>query len=216
MHSMIGLFIALLLAFGSSIECVHAATPSKHVQYKWIDEQGGVHFSDSVPADAVKLGYDVLNSEGLTIRHVERAKTQEELKAAKAEARQKEELRRRADELVRADQQMLAAYPTESDLIHAQKAQIEIIEQNLHGAEINIHSLERSLTDLLSHAAELERNAKPLPPRLAQQISDLRNDIAAQKAFIEEKEKEKVDAAGKFEIELTHYRELLEKVKEQH
>ncbi len=219
MHSMIGWFIALLLASSLLLESVHAATATStagHVHYKWIDEQGGVHFSDSVPADAVKFGYDVLNNEGLTIRHVERAKTPEEIKAAKAEARQKEDVLRRAEEQVRADQQMLAAYPTENDLIRAQKAQLEIVAQNLRGAEINIHSLERNLTDLLSHAAELERSAKPLPPKLTQQISDLRNDIDAQKAFITQKQQEKIDSASKFEAELVHYRELVEKTKDQH
>ncbi len=196
---------------------IHAANPTAtaQVHYKWTDEQGAVHFSDTVPPDSVKFGYDVLNSEGIAIRHVDRARTPEEIKAMQAEARQREEAKRRAADLIKADQQLLAAYPTEGELIRAQKAQIEVIDQNIRGADINIKSQERSLADLLSRAGELERANKPLPAKLAQQIGDMRNDIEKQRAIIQQSQQEKTDSAHKFELELDHYRELVAKAKAQ-
>lgn len=200
---------ALLLAFSDPVAAANAA----HNRYKWKDAEGNVHFADSLPADAAQFGYDIVNSQGLVTKHVDRAKTPEELKAAEQEAKQQAAARHEAEEKNKKDQQMLAAYPSEADLVKAQQAQLDMLDQHILGTRIGIESQEKSLTELLSHAAELDRTGKPVPTTLQQQIETLRLNIEKQKAYAARKQQDKIDTAKNFAAELEHYRELNAKAK---
>lgn len=199
---------ALTLAAGTA--SVTAADKSEHNRYKWKDAEGNLHFDDVLPEEAMRLGYDIVNSYGIIVRHVERLKTAEEIKIDEAEAARKATAKRIADEQAKADQQTLAAYPNEHDLVDAQKAQLAMLDQNIHATEISLQSQEKSLTEMLSHAADLDRNGKPVPTTLQSQIDTLRRNIGQQKDYISGKEQEKLDIAKKFEVELERYRRLHE------
>src|SRR5215813_1491089 len=93
-------------------------------RYKWRDGQGSLHYDDVLPEEALKYGYDIINGSGLVVKHVERARTPEELAADKAAAEKAATAKRLQDDQARKDQQMLAAYPTEKDLQSAQREQL--------------------------------------------------------------------------------------------
>jgi hypothetical protein len=179
-----------------------------HNRYKWKDAQGNLHFDDVLPPEAMQVGYDIVNSQGLIIKHIERAKTAAEQKADEEEATKMALERRVAEDQAKEDQQTLAAYPTEFEFVDAQKAQIAMLDQNIHATEISLQSQEKSLTEMLSHAADLDRTGKPVPATLQSQIDVLRKNIEKQKAYIASRQQEKVDTAKKFETELKRYREL--------
>lgn len=186
----------------------HAAEGGQHNRYKWRDAQGNLHFDDALPVEALQFGYDVVDGRGLTIKHVDRAKTPEELKAEEQAAERRAEEKRAAEEQAKADQQTLAAYPTENELINSQQAQLQMLEQNIAATQASLQSQEKSLTEMLSHAADLDRNGKPVPTTLQSQIDALRRNIEQQKNYIVGKQKEKEDSEKKFAVDLAHYREL--------
>jgi hypothetical protein len=176
--------------------------------YRWKDAQGNLHFDDALPNRALQFGYDIVSSSGMLIRHVPPPKTAEQIKAdAKAEA-QKEADQRAAAKQAQEDAQMLAAYPNETELASAHKAQLDMIDQYIESTQISLQSQEKSLTDMLSHAADLDRTGKPVPAALRAQIESLRANIEKQKAYIASKQQEKADSAQKFDAELAHYRQL--------
>ena len=111
----------------------------------------------------MKYGYEIVNPQGVVIKHVDRAKTAEERAAAKAELAKAQAAKDAAETRVRTDQQMLAAYPTEDDLKRAQHQQADMLEQNLNSARVSLQSQEKSLAELLGHAAELDASGKPVP-----------------------------------------------------
>src|SRR4051812_30841247 len=158
-----------------------SAAEPQHSRYKWHDAEGNLHYSDALPPDAVKYGYDVVSPQGVVIKHVDRSKTAEERVAAKAELAKVQAAKDAADTRVRSDQQMLTAYPTEDDLKRAQRQQSEMLEQNLSSARISLQSQEKSLAELLGHAADLDSSGKPVPPALAKRISDARKQVEDQR-----------------------------------
>ena len=176
--------------------------------YKWTDGQGHLHFDDALPVEALKYGYDVISPSGLTIKHVDRTKTPEELKADEqtrvVEAKRKHDLEAQQ----RADQQLLVAYPTERDLVSSQQAQVDMLNQNIEATQISMEGQEKSLTEMLEHAADLERTGKPVSAALSSQIESLRKNVEQQKAYIIAKQKEKADAAVKFSEQIEHYRQM--------
>lgn len=192
-----------------------SATEKPHERYRWTDAQGVVHFDDVLSNAAIQTGYDVVNGSGMKIRHVAPPKTAEQQKADDQAEAQKKATDKAAAERARDDAQMLAAYPTEHDLSDAQTAQLAMIDQYIQSTQISLQSQEKSLTDMLSHAADLERSGKPIPAALSRQIESLRANVEKQKAYITAKQQEKVDSAAKFEIELAHYREIRAKARSQ-
>lgn len=188
-----------------------AGGPSQpHQRYKWTDGEGNLHYTDALPPEAVKYGYEIVNPQGVVIKHVDRVKTAEERAAAKAEIAKAQAAKDSAEARARNDKQLLAAYPTEDDLKRAQRQQSDMMEQNLNSARISLQSQEKSLAELLGHAAELDANGKPVPPPLAKKIGDMRKQVEDQRTYIARKQKERDDTVAHFDDDLSHYRSLKE------
>lgn len=200
---------ASVAAFLLGLAVTNASAADKsHERYRWTDAQGVVHFDDVLSNAAIQAGYDVVSGSGMKLRHVAPPKTAEQQKADDQAKAQKAAADKAAAERARDDAQMLAAYPTERDLSDAQAAQLAMIDQYIQSTQISLQSQEKSLTDMLSHAADLERSGKPIPATLSRQIESLRANVEKQKAYITAKQQEKIDSAAKFETELGHYREI--------
>lgn len=201
MRSAFALVLALVAA-GSSWAA------DSHNRYKWTDDAGNLHYSDALPPEAVKFGYEVVSPQGVVIKHVDRPRTAEERAAAKAEIAKAQAAKDAADTRAHTDQQLIAAYPTEDDLKRAQRQQQDMLEQNLNSARISLQSQERSLAELLGHAAELDSSGKPVSPALAKRIADSRKQVEDQRSYIARKEKERDQTIAKFDDDLEHYRAL--------
>jgi hypothetical protein len=200
------LFAVVALAFSTGAAAQGAELGHSH--YKWRDGQGNPHYDDVLPEEAYKYGYDVVNGAGIVVKHVDRARTPEELATDKAAAEKAAATKRAQDDLLRKDQQMLAAYPSEQDLQNSQREQLAVIDQTVQATEASLQNQEKSLSEMLSHAADLDRTGKPVPTTLQQQIDTLRISIEKQKAYIAGKNAEKESSAQRFESELAHYREV--------
>jgi hypothetical protein len=205
MKNSLSLPVVLALLLGASV--VANAQDGRH-RYKWKDAQGNLHIEDSITANDARLGYDIVNSQGLTIRRVDRQKTEQELASEKAAAEKIEADKRVQSEQGNRDAQMLAAYPDETELRKAQESQLTMVKQNIDTSSAGIKSQEKSLAEMLAHAAELERDNKPVPAPVQQQIAGLKSGIAEQKIVLEKRERERTAMEKQFEVELSHYREV--------
>ena len=200
----IGSLIAVFLfVFAATTALAAEKQPER---YRWKDAQGVVHFDDVLSDAAIQAGYDVVSGSGMKLRHVAAPKTAEQQKADDLAEAQKKKSEKAVADQAQEDAQMLAAYPTEQEFSDAHHAQLAMIDQYIQSTQISLQSQEKSLTDMLSHAADLERTGKPIPATLSQQIESLRANIEKQKAYIVAKQQEKIDSAAKFESSLAHYR----------
>ena len=167
-----------------------------------------VHFSDTIPSSALAGGYDIVNAQGLVVRHVERELTPAERRAAAARAAQEAAVRRDAQQRRVADAQMLAAYPTDQDLKASQQAQLQQIQADISSLETNLRSQEDSLTELLAHAADLEHSEQPIPPYVSKRIAEQRQSVNDERAALVKKRADFVRAEVRFAAQLEHYRTL--------
>jgi len=206
MRLALSVWLAMLVAGA----CWAAGSGPPHNRYKWTDAEGNLHYSDALPAEAAKYGYDLVNPQGVVIKHVDRAKTAEERAAAKAELAKTQAAKESAETRARNDRQMLAAYPTEDDLKRAQRQQADMMDTNLTSARISLQSQEKSLAELLGHAADLDSNGKPIPANLTKKIADMRKQVEEQRTYISRKQKERDDTVAHFDDDLAHYRSLKE------
>ncbi len=200
-----------LILLASSV--VISAFAAGNVRYKWRDADGNLHYSDSLPADANVYGYDIVSAQGIVVKHVPAAMTPEQRAAARIEAAEVRSAKDEAERQNREDQQLLAANPTEADLLNSQKQQIEMIDLSIKSLDTGLQSLDRNLTDLLGRAADLERDNMAVPARLTAQIADVRSKINAQHTQMERRQAEREKTAQGFAEELDRYRALRDKYK---
>lgn len=184
------------------------AEGGSHTRYRWTDSKGGVHFTDTLSPEALQLGYDVVDGQGLTLRHADRAKTLDEKKADAAALASQTAVKQRALNAAASDQQLLIAYATEADLAVAQKSKIIAIDQTIQNVQLSQSDQEKGLAEQLAHAAMFERDSKPVPAIVQQQIELLRKNIETQKAFVEHKQRERAELELKADAETSHYRAL--------
>jgi hypothetical protein len=197
--------VALALALAA---VVATAAQTRHNHYKWRDAKGNLHYSDSLPSDAALHGYDVVNADGIVVQHVDRAQTPEERAAAQAALKRSRAAEQQAANAARTDRQLLIAYPGESDLEHAQKQQIDLLDQGIKAARIDLQNQESSLSDLLDRAAEFDHRNQPVPAELAAEISEMRQRSRSQRDTVERKIAERAETERRFAGDLAHYRKL--------
>lgn len=185
-----------------------AAPPTPATHYRWKDASGVVHFSDTIPSSALAGGYDIVDSRGMVVRHVERELTPAERRAAAVRAAQDAATRREAQQRRFADAQMLAAYPTDKDLQASQQAQLHQIQADISSLETNLHSQEDSLTELLAHAADLEHSKQPIPPYVSKRIAEQRESVNDERAALVQKRADFARTEIRFAAQLEHYRAL--------
>ena len=176
--------------------------------YKWVDEKGNVHFSDKVPPEAAKLAREEKNQDGVTVKQVARAKTEEELAAEAAQRVKDEEARKLAEAEAQADRALMLSYTTEDDLIRAREQELGVIDSNMATARLTIGSQEKNLSDLLAHAADFERSKKPVPQAVTDSIAHVRAQIEAQQKTLKEREAAKETVRKDYEAKLLRWREL--------
>jgi len=185
-----------------------AHAQSTGIRYHWHDGNGLSHYSDSLSAEAMKYGYDLVNDQGMVIRHVERQLSPAERVAAAKVAAEQAAQRRVQEASHRADMQLLNAYGDEASLEAAQQQQLDTIDQQISTTRLSLRSQEKALADLLARAAELERAKQPVPRHLTDAIAQQRNVVAGQHATLQRQQDERATAEQQNQQQLEHFRAL--------
>lgn len=184
------------------------AEAQKKKLYRWTDANGEVHYTDQLPPQAAEAARDELNSSGMAVDSIQRALTPEERAVQDAETARLAELQRQLEEKSKMDAVLLASYPTEDDLARAYKERFDLIERSVESAQVGISSQERSLADMLAHAAGLEREGKPVPETVVKSIGLTRAQVGEQRAFLGKRQGERVLLQKEYDDVLARYREL--------
>lgn len=179
--------------------------------YKWIDKDGNVTYSDQVPPSEADLAREELNQQGVAVKRVERAMTAEERAELDAQRAAQAIAERENEDQARRDHVLLGSYPSERDLERAYQERFDLIEQAIEGARMSLTSQEKSLSDLLAHAAQLEQSGKPVPPVQQSSIETARRQTEEQRAFLARREAEKIELRSEYDVTLQRYRDLVAK-----
>ncbi len=176
--------------------------------YRWVDAEGKVHYTDTLPPEAVDQARDEINSSGVTVNRVERALTEEERAAkriADAEAERQANLKAEQDKM---DAALMGSYATEADLARAYRERFDLLDQSLEAARVGIRSQEKSLEDQLAHAASLERGGKPVPATVQSSIAASRKQVEEQREYLRRRETELQNLQAEYDRILQRYRLL--------
>jgi len=182
------------------------AGPAEAALYKWVDEKGVTHYTDTVPPEAVNKANVELNKQGTVIRKTDKAITPEEVKSREADAARQREEKKQQEDQARRDRALLDSYTTEADIDLGKARSIKIIENSLQSAEANSVRLAKRRDELLAIKAAL--GAKPVPPALARDIANTEVDIARQADYIAKKKEELVTVAARYDSDKARWQAI--------
>lgn len=188
----LAIIISLLLGAG-------LADAQQKKLYRWTDQDGKVHYSDHVPPEAIENARAEINQRGIKVGEVDRALTAEEQADAKRIEREAAERAKQEEEQNKRDTILLSSYGTVGELERAFRERFDLLDQSLESARVGIRSQEKSLADLLSHAASLQRQGKPVPANIRTSIEVAQHQVTQQREYLTSREAEKqaVDAEYK-------------------
>jgi hypothetical protein len=178
--------------------------------YRWVDQDGVVRYSDQVPPEAVNEERQTLDRRGMTVDRVDRAMTPEERAARDLELAEQARLAKNEEEQRKLDAILLGSYQSEADLERTFKERFALAEQSVEAAQVGIASQEKSLADFLAHAADLERNGKPINDKLKQSIDTTRKQVTQQRAQLAKRQAEQAALQREYFLTLERYRGLKE------
>lgn len=179
--------------------------------YRWVDEDGQVHYSDRLPPERSSDQRRVFTRGGETLRDVERQPTPEELEALERARRAAEEetLHRAEQERRQAeyDRMLLLSYGSEKDLEHSRERRLERIQVQLDSALQRRQRLEEEIHVLEREAAAAERGGADAET-VYRRLETSRERLARENTRLEQRRRD-IDAINReFDAKLERFRIL--------
>jgi hypothetical protein len=183
-----------------------AARADAPAAYKWVDDQGVVHYGDSIPPQYAQKESTVLNKQGVPIGHTDATKSANEL-AAEASAQEQQARQKQHDSF------LLATYTSVKDIEQLRDERLLQIKGQRLAAEQYVASLGERLTALQTRAQSFKPystrpDAHRMPDDLAEQMVHTLNDIRAQKAALSTSQEEEAKTQAQFQSDIDRYKEL--------
>lgn len=198
------LFFAVLIA---SACFLHPAAAGK--LYKWVDENGMVHYSDKLPPEAAQHAHKELNNRGQTVESVK--DPQEEIEEQVEDTAAQEERRRQAE--VEAKQRMrdrilLDTFTTERDLQLTRKDRLNAVDSLINLMKSNNERIQGQIDDTQAKVDGINAKGQPVPENLQKQLESLNSQLDKNKRYINTKQEERRKLVEQFDDDLKRFREL--------
>ncbi len=166
--------------------------------YKWVDENGQMHFGDKIPPKYMAKEHQELNESGVVTKHKEAEKTAKE----KAEARRVEREKKKAELIEKKKRQrdrvLLDTYTTERDLIVARDSRLDAVGSQIQLAETIIRDSNKSIGALEKQVTQIKASNREVPADMYQRIDSEKQQIAVQSKVMETHKQRRDDISTQF------------------
>ena len=177
--------------------------------YRWVDENGTVHYGDKVPAKYLKKEHDELNEQGTTVKKYDRAMTAEE----RAEKKRQEAERKRLENEKRAqalrDRVLTDTYTTERDLIAARDARLDAIDSQLQLSKDIIESSTEKVEKTEKLIQNIKASGKMVPESTYAKLEREKLQLATQKGVQQGHQIKRKEVIEQFNGYIERFRELM-------
>jgi chromosome segregation ATPase len=174
--------------------------------YKWVDDQGVVHYSDKVPPEAVNKGATVLDKQGRPTKKIEPAPSAEQIKAKAAAEEQQRALAKSLDEQARKDRALMQSYTNEEEIDVARKRALVTIDTQIKSAQVYSADLTRRQEGLKRKKASY--GDKPVPIELERDLNTVDVELSRQTALIKQKTDEIAAVNAKYDTDKKRWEEI--------
>lgn len=176
--------------------------------YRWVDDQGKVHYSDSVEGSSLRYQRDIMDSANRVKETIQAAKTKEELQAEiyRNQLRQEQEkiINKQKDE----DQVLIQTFTGQRDVNIILDSRLKETNDMRSVAERERETLKNLELNLYRDAAKAEKNGQKRDKALNDAITDVEQKLANNLSSIETITKKSESIRNKFNDDLDRYNTL--------
>ena len=181
--------------------------------FKWVDEKGVTHYSDSLPPDYSKNANSRIDKRGMVTKKTDRALTEAEIKARENEVQRLKQEEIKAKEQKRMDEIMLATYANETEIDLVRDRALEPFDGKIFSARERIKYVQQQLADQLKELEFYEGTTKDgekkkLPPRIIKDIAAKKKEITELEQSIKRLDADKGAIVTKFSLDKQRFREI--------
>jgi hypothetical protein len=176
--------------------------------YRWVDDEGNVHYTDTIPPSQVTKGHTEITEQGIRVKTVPPAKTAEELQKEQELERLRAQQERLIEQQRAADRVLIQTFRSDDDIVMARDGKMASIDVMIQVTKNNIRRQQEWLGRLRTEAANLERAGKPVPQHLSDSIANAERSIRDAYATILDREAQKRSIRESFDRDLKRFREL--------
>ena len=173
--------------------------------YKWTDDQGIVHYSDQIPADAVNKG-GVMDKQGRQIKKIDATLTPAQAKLKEAEDERQRQIAKVQEDKMRRDVALTHSYTSEEEIEFARSRALQAIESQLKSAETYIADLMRRQQELKKE--KIAYGTNPVPRTLDNELAGLEEELARQDKVLAQRRAEIGAINAKYESDKMRWREF--------
>ena len=194
-----------LLTFAASA----GAAGREGTVYRWVDDDGVVHFDDSIPPEYRDQKKDILTNEGIKVGSISGRKTAEELEAERIAA----ELALQMELQKRADKALLATYLSIDEILMHRDRRVELFKAQSRVTELFLTNLAGRLLKLEREAARYQpysadSDAEMVDPDLVNEINQTKSTIARHEANLLKFQSDEQQIVARFDGDITRFKTL--------
>jgi hypothetical protein len=189
------LFVALLLTMGSA----------QAAMYRWVDSNGRVQYSDTLPSTYQQSGAAEMNKQGQIIK---RTQSEAERKAEAERAAEQARIQKEQQKQAQFDRSLTQTYTTEAEIDLARDRALEHHKLAINGAEIRGKAVDANLADINAHIAQIEKAGRKVGPGLLRQLEQSEKESEELKRTIQVNEEAMTQVREKYAADKARFREL--------
>ena len=198
-----------------------AADASAAEVYRWVDENGEVHYSESLPPNFQDQGHDVLNERGIVLdedqsltptppEEVPEEEQLQELPRDSSGLKRPNALYSEAELQRRMDNFLMLRYGSEQEITDAMNVEIKQLDYDRRLLTTTRESIEEAYRGQISQAANRQRAGQQVDEKTAIEINRLQARLAENSRSLDNMEIREVDIRAEFGKQLERYRFLEE------
>lgn len=186
-----------------------AAQQQERGKYKWVDDEGIIHYGDRIPPEFADKPKQRLNDQGVAIEHLEGKKTEAQIAAEKKAA----ELAVQRELQHRADQALLSTYVSVEEIVMHRDRRVELFRAQARVTELYLRNLARRLDQLKREAGRYkpynsDPNAETIDPSLVGEIKETEASITRHEENLTKFRDEEKRIRDRFEGDIERFKDI--------
>lgn len=176
--------------------------------YKWVDDKGQVHYSETMPPEHKDKSSTELDKRGRVLKKNDAAVPSETAKLDEEGLARKRLEEKRLYEQRRRDSALINTYTTEAEIDVARDRNLSLPMQAIKGIEPRLKASWARLEALKQQADALTKAGKPVPEALKEDILLQEKEVALFEGELRAKQTEATHIREKYDADKMRFREL--------
>lgn len=176
--------------------------------YRWVDGNGRVHYSDTLPSTYQKSGAAEMSKQGLVIK---RTQSEAERRAEGVQLEEERLAEQTRQQQAKLDRALTQTYTTEAEIDLARDRALEHHKLAIKGTQLRAKTVADNLAELKEQAGRLIKAGRPIPTNLKEQLDQTRKESLELRRSVLNHEEALMKVREKYDTDKLRFRELTRK-----